>query len=95
MKSSRLSLLWLFLFSDPLNFTGKVTVSEVEVWAYHGWQEFDGKTYYFTPGDFYAKTGWQTIGGKKYYFASDCHMVTGTVKIGSKTYNFGTDGVLK
>ncbi len=50
--------------------TGKVTVSEVEVWAYHGWQEFDGKTYYYDI-DGNPVTGSQIIKGEAYWFNAE------------------------
>ena len=43
------------------------------------------------------KTGWQTIDKKKFYFdtkkKTKGQMVTGTLKIGKKTYKFNKSGV--
>lgn len=42
----------------------------------------------------FPKKAWRTIDGKKYYFDKNGYMVTGTVKIGLKTYKFRSDGSL-
>ena len=38
------------------------------------------------------KGNWAIIDGEWYYFDEDGHMVTGTAKIGGKSYTFGSDG---
>ena len=70
-------------------------LSPTKGYLVEGWQKIDGYKYYFVPEKFFAKTGWSNIGGKKYYFAADGRMLTGKHVIGGKTYDFGTNGVLK
>ena len=48
--------------------------------ALSGWDEVDGETYYFDPGNWNHGLRWlQKVDDKSYYFDSDCHMVTGWV----------------
>lgn len=59
-----------------------------------GWQEIEGKTYYFgkkSEGFMYAKC-WLTLGKDRYYFTKDGEMATGLVTISKKKYYFGEDG---
>lgn len=44
-----------------------------------GWQEMDGKRYYYQEGA--PVTGWQEIDGQRYYFRPDGTMATGKVMI--------------
>lgn len=57
-----------------------------------GWQYSGGKWRFFKGGALY--TGWGKFDGDWYYFdPEDGAMTTGSRKIGTKTYNFSTDGV--
>ena len=56
-------------------------------------QEIEGKKYYFY-GSGARFTGWLKVKDNWYYFSpTDGAMVTGTQKIGSKTYSFDDNGV--
>ena len=70
-------------------------LSPTKGYLLEGWQTIDGRKYYLVPEKFFAKTGWSNIDGKRYYFAADGHMLTGKHTIGGKTYDFGTNGVMK
>ena len=60
-----------------------------------GWQEIDGKTYYFDKSQNKKMvTGWQTILFKKYYFKSNGQMVTGKKKIGKYLSDSGFSKVV-
>ena len=41
-----------------------------------------------------TKSKWITVSGKKYYLDANGYRVTGTQKIGGKTYKFNSSGVL-
>ncbi|TGE71834.1 glycosyl hydrolase 53 family protein [Weissella confusa] len=65
-----------------------------------GWQEINGKVYYFGTADETgntrnaAKTGLQTIDGQLFYFNADGTQVkNSTVVVNGQTYSVGTDGV--
>ena len=81
------------------DFTSKFPISEItyEEWlAQHpvtGWQQIDGKTYYFNEAG-EPVTGKQLIDGKKYYFSSKGVMKTGWLSVGGKYYYFGDDGAM-
>ena len=59
-----------------------------------GWQEIDGKTYYYDDNG-NKVTGWQTIKRHKYYFDENGVMQTGLHEISGKTYYFGDDGAMR
>ena len=56
-----------------------------------GWQQISGKWYYLGDSGV-MRIGWQQIGGYWYYFESSGSMVTGSKKIGNKTYKFDSNG---
>ena len=56
-----------------------------------GWQEIDGKTYYFLSNHAMA-TGWQQVDNRLCYFGEDGILATGWQKIGTETRYFGNDG---
>ncbi|MBP0968731.1 MAG: hypothetical protein J5744_01145 [Oscillospiraceae bacterium] len=62
-----------------------VTVQEVEVWQYHGWQEFDGNRYYYD-ADGVPVTGSQVINGESYWF-NDEGIMSSTQGIDVSTWN--------
>ena len=57
-----------------------------------GWQEIDGKKYFFMP-EGYAMTGWFKFGSIYYYGNDDGTVVTGLQSIDGKTYYFSEDGI--
>ncbi len=58
-----------------------------------GWQEIEGKRYYFSPESGEMQTGLQEIEGKRYYFSPESgKMQTGKKKIGKATYYFKSSG---
>lgn len=56
---------------------------------YNGWQNINGKVYYFTADGKYV-TGEQVIQGAKYNFASDGTLVTGSGMLGIDVSKFNT-----
>lgn len=57
-----------------------------------GWYIIDGNSYYFNSSGV-MHTGWLNVGNDYYYMGSDGIMVTNTtMKIGGKSYTFGSDG---
>lgn len=62
--------------------------------AFYGWQEIDGKHYYFDlkTGDMYK--GWHTIDAKEYYFDKNGVMAIGKIVIDGIAYDFGQSGHL-
>lgn len=59
-----------------------------------GWQESDGKTYYYNKSGKRC-TGWKKIDGSTYFFSrKGGFMRTGRVKISGKVYTFAPDGKL-
>ena len=56
-----------------------------------GFQEIDGKTYFFSNINYALKTGWQNIDGKPFYLNENGETVKGFTKIDGKTYYFGED----
>lgn len=59
-----------------------------------GWQELEGKTYYFTKKGKLTK-GWLTLDGEKYYFDTNGVLQTGFVTIGNYQYYFSSDGTMQ
>ena len=59
-----------------------------------GWQEIDGKRYYYDENG-NAVTGWKKIEGIWYYFDTTGIMQTGWQKISSKWYYFDTNGAMQ
>ena len=57
-----------------------------------GWQEIDGKKYFFMP-EGYVLTGWYKFGSTYYYGNKDGAVVTGLQEIDGKTYYFSEDGI--
>lgn len=60
-----------------------------------GWQELDGKHYYFAPQTGYMAKGWQDIDGKRYHFAEDGNLDTLWLELDGHRFYLGTDGVLR
>lgn len=65
-------------YNDKAVFYKKVTTSS---YKYTGWQNLDGKTYFYDANGNYV-TGEQVIQGAKYNFASDGALVTGSGTMG-------------
>ncbi len=64
-------------------------------WTYRKkatWKK-DKTGWWFGCTGWYAKNQWQKIDGKWYYFDRKGYIVTGSRKIGSKTYKFNSSGV--
>ncbi len=59
-----------------------------------GWQNFDGKPYYFQENG-KMQTGWLSLSDKRYYFNTDGILQTGWQTIAGKRYYFTTDGTLQ
>ena len=59
-----------------------------------GWQEIDGKTYYFAPENGAMATGFQEIDGSRYYFTSEGLISTGWLKLESSTYYLSAEGIV-
>ena len=57
-----------------------------------GWQQIDGKTYYFYPDTGAMVTGWQTLGASAYYFNSDGAMHTGWLDLEDGRYYLDENG---
>ena len=58
-----------------------------------GWKQVKGVWYYFDAGSkIMAANAWIQDGGKWYYLKSTGAMATGSLKIGSKTYQFNSSG---
>lgn len=61
-----------------------------------GWQEIEGKMYYFSLETGEMLTGWQEIDWEMYYFSLETgEMLTGRQKIDEKFYYFDEDGILQ
>ncbi len=57
-----------------------------------GWQEIEGKKYYFLPETGEMATGWQDIEGKKYYFSLESgELQAGWQEIEGKKYYFSLE----
>ena len=56
-----------------------------------GFQEIEGKTYFFSNVNYALKTGIQYIEGKPFYLNENGEVVKGFKKIDGKTYYFGED----
>jgi len=65
--------------------TGQVTVTEVEIYEYHGWQVIDGNTYYYDVTGV-PVTGSQIIKGEAYWF-NDEGVRSSTQGIDVSTWN--------
>lgn len=65
-------------YNDKAVFYKKVTTSS---YKYTGWQNLDGKTYFYDANGNYV-TGEQVIQGAKYNFASDGALITGSGTMG-------------
>ena len=59
--------------------------------ASNTWKKYNGKWYYLGANG-QMKTGWFKDGNTWYYLNSSGAMVTGSQKIGDKTYHFGSSG---
>ena len=59
-----------------------------------GWQQIDGKWYFFQPSGV-MQTGWLKEDGAWYYMNASGEMTTGTVNIDGSNEVFGADGVWK
>lgn len=57
-----------------------------------GWQEINGKRYYFVPDAGIRATGWIRIGTDRYYFDKDGIVQTGWQEIDGKKYYLGVSG---
>ena len=69
---------WYYFGSDGMIKTGWVTVG-------------NSRYYFDTHG--VMRTGWIYRNGNRYYLRASGAMATGSLKLGDKTYNFGSDGV--
>jgi len=56
-----------------------------------GWQQLDGKSYYFDL-DGAMHTGWLEVGEKRYYFSDEGVLQTGAIKLEGKDYFLNEDG---
>ena len=59
-----------------------------------GWQEIDGKTYYFDPATGLLQTGWLTLPEGTYFLNTSGTPVTGWQETASGRFHFGEDGSL-
>ena len=59
-----------------------------------GWQEIEGKRYYFVPDAGIRATGWVQIGNDRYYFGDDGVVRTGWQEIDGRKYYLGAAGKL-
>lgn len=59
-----------------------------------GWQEINGKWYFFDESGV-MMTGWLSNNGEKYYLDEQGSMLSGWQGIAGKKYYFGTDGEMK
>ena len=60
-----------------------------------GWQEIDGRTYYFDPHkDKTLAKGWTRIEDQLYYFDEENYPVTGWMDLDGKRYYLDENGVL-
>lgn len=59
-----------------------------------GWQDIEGKRYYFVPDAGIRATGWVQIGNDRYYFGDDGVVRTGWQEIDGRTYYLGDAGKL-
>lgn len=83
------------LLVEPTEIAGVVyNISEDGVIGI-GWQEIDGKRFYFSPETGKALLGKCKIGDNWYYISDKDGMATGDKKIGSVYYRFGNDGVIR
>lgn len=57
-----------------------------------GWQEIEGKRYYFVPDAGIRATGWIQIGNDRYYFDEDGIVYTGWQEISGQKYYFDETG---
>ena len=65
-------------------------------WTYKkrgSWKHNKKGWWYGDTSGWYAKKKWQKIDGKWYYFDAKGYIVTGTLQIGKKTYQFDKSGV--
>ena len=56
-----------------------------------GWQEIDGKRYFYT-GEGVPHIGWLALDGDHYYFLPDGTMAVGSVEIEGRNYYFASSG---
>lgn len=59
-----------------------------------GWQEIEGKRYYFIPDAGIRATGWMQIGADRYYFDENGIVQTGWQTVSGKEYYFAEEGHL-
>ena len=59
-----------------------------------GWQEIDGKRYYFGT-DALLVTGWQEIDGNRYFFTDSGEPATGWTQIDGSDYCFSQEGAMR
>ena len=57
-----------------------------------GWQEIDGRKYFFSKADGKALRGFQFVDGNNYYFGSDGAMLTGWQILKNNSYYFDSEG---
>ena len=58
-----------------------------------GWQEIEGKRYYFVPDAGIRATGWVQINDGLYYFGADGVLMTGWQEINGRKYYLGDNGM--
>ena len=66
-------------------------------YAYNGFREIDGQTYFFSNINYVLKTGWQTLNNdynQIFYLNMDGTVVYGNQTIEGRNYIFGEDGFL-
>lgn len=59
-----------------------------------GWVTIAGYKFYFDPSSGEKVVGWHDIEGKRYYFGQFGVCATGTMKVNSDEYEFGSDGAV-
>ena len=67
-------------------------------YAYNGFREIEGKTYFFSNINYILKTGWQTLNNDHnqiFYLNMDGSVVYGNQNIEGRDYIFGVDGFLE
>ena len=59
-----------------------------------GWQEINGKKYFFTKKGVLENDGWKKDGDHTYYLTKDGSVMTGWMELGKDIYYFDADGLM-